>query len=95
MTSGPLKIVGDSLSASRGASFESPRHHRPSILDVAPCPRKIAWRNGRDSNPRAFRPAAFKATAIVRSATVPLNRLPGYTPWFPGEVPERPNGAPC
>ena len=25
MTSGPLRIVGDSLSVSKGASFESPR----------------------------------------------------------------------
>ena len=32
-------------------------------------------RNGRDSNPRAFRPPAFKAGAIVRSATVPGPRV--------------------
>ena len=53
------------------------------------------WRNGRDSNPRGLRPAAFKAAAFVHSATVPVTRLPGYTPGLPGEVPERPNGAPC
>ncbi len=37
-------------------------------------------RNGRDSNPRALRPSAFKADAFVRSATVPadtLSVLPG------------------
>jgi hypothetical protein len=33
-------------------------------------------RNGRDSNPRGLRPVAFKATAIVHSATVPPSRLP-------------------
>jgi hypothetical protein len=49
---------------------------------VTPGKRSMPWRNGRDSNPRAFRPAAFKATAIVRSATVPPLRLPGYTAWL-------------
>ena len=34
-------------------------------------------RNGRDSNPRAFRPPAFKAGAIVHSATVPWNEGSG------------------
>ena len=37
--------------------------------------RDITWRNGRDSNPRALQPPAFKAGAIVRSATVPPVRL--------------------
>src|SRR5947209_16240655 len=32
----------------------------------------LRWtRSGRDSNPRASRPAAFKAAALVRSATAP------------------------
>ena len=37
-------------------------------------------RNGRDSNPRAFRPPAFKAGAIVRSATVPAPEGSGARP---------------
>jgi hypothetical protein len=45
--------------------------------------------------PEAQTSAAFKAAAFVHSATVPVPRLPGYTPGLPGEVPERPNGAPC
>ena len=53
------------------------------------------WRNGQDSNLRAFRPAAFKAAAFVHSATVPLMSLPPLHSGAPGEVPERPNGAPC
>ena len=47
-------------------------------------PPRTHQRNGRDSNPRALRPPAFKAGAIVRSATVPPVRLTapvGRGPW--------------
>ncbi len=67
---------------------------RALVADLVDPPR-THQRNGRDSNPRGLRPAAFKAAAFVHSATVPVPRLPGYTPGLPGEVPERPNGAPC
>lgn len=54
------------------------------------------WRNGRDSNPRTRegRPLSRR----LHSSTLPPFRDRGYlryTPGLPGEVPERPNGAPC
>ena len=70
-------------------------HRRHQRMVGAPGRLDRDWRNGQDSNLRALRPAAFKAAAFVHSATVPVTRLAGYTPWLPGEVPERPNGAPC
>ena len=57
---------------------------------------RLDWRNGGDSNPRnlSVRPLSRR----VHSSALPPFRDRGYrryTPGLPGEVPERPNGAPC